>query len=102
MVNKGTGRVVVYIGPKGKAFRQEVIEGIGKVSHTIQRLAVVVELLMPDNRRRDIDNYQKSTLDALKHARVYEDDCLIDDLRVRRAGVDPLKIGKCTVTITEL
>ncbi len=95
-------RTIVYIGPEGKKFREHVITNIGKVANTDKRLAVLVELLMPDNRRRDIDNYQKSTLDALKHARVYNDDCLIDDLHVKRAGVDPMKIGKCTVTITEL
>ena len=92
----------VYISPEGKRFREHVIEHIGKVANTGARLDVSIELLMPDKRIRDLDNYQKSLLDALKHARVYQDDSLIDALHILRAGVDPMKLGKCTVTITEL
>jgi crossover junction endodeoxyribonuclease RusA len=60
---------------------------------------VLVELIMPDNRRRDIDNYQKAALDALAHAGVYQDDCQIDELIVRRLHVEPP--GAIDLTITE-
>lgn len=50
------------------------------------RLKVVIEAHMPDKRRRDLDNLLKAALDALTHAAIIEDDSLIDDLRVIRAG----------------
>jgi len=37
-------------------------------------LAVRIEVHPPDNRRRDVDNVQKSVLDALQHAGVFWDD----------------------------
>lgn len=51
-------------------------------------------------RRRDIDNLTKCVLDALAHAGVYEDDCQIDDLRVRRLHVEAP--GAADVIVTEL
>ncbi len=47
-----------------------------------------IETWQPDRRRRDLDNLLKATLDALTHAGVYDDDSQIDDLRIRRAGID--------------
>ena len=48
------------------------------------RLRVDIVACMPDKRRRDIDNLSKATLDAMAHARVYEDDSQIDDQRIHR------------------
>lgn len=48
------------------------------------RLRVVVEAYVPDNRRRDLDNVFKASLDALQSAGVYDDDGQIDDLRIIR------------------
>jgi len=41
----------------------------------------------PDNRRRDLDNFQKPLQDALQYAGVYPDDCAIDDYHVTREAV---------------
>ena len=43
----------------------------------------------PDRRRRDLDNLQKPTLDALQHAGIYEDDSQIDLLVTQRCEVVP-------------
>lgn len=64
------------------------------------RLAVSVLLTMPDRRRRDIDNTLKALLDALEHARVYEDDSQIDRLLVERGDVEAP--GMARVTIAEV
>ena len=52
------------------------------------RIALCMDAFPPDRRkRRDIDNLQKPTLDALQHAGAYEDDCLVDLLITRRREV---------------
>lgn len=53
------------------------------------RLSVSVTLHMPDNRRRDIDNFgTKAVLDLLTHGGVYHDDSQIDRLTITRAAVE--------------
>ena len=48
-------------------------------------LRVVVEVFVPDRRKRDLDNLHKGILDSLTHAGVWSDDSQIDDLRIYRA-----------------
>lgn len=48
-------------------------------------LRVVVEVFVPDRRKRDLDNLHKGILDSLTHAGVWGDDSQIDDLRIYRA-----------------
>jgi crossover junction endodeoxyribonuclease RusA len=52
------------------------------------RIAVYVLFKMPDRRRRDIDNYLKSLLDAITEARVWLDDSQIDLLTIERGEVE--------------
>ena len=40
----------------------------------LAKLAVRIEIVPPDDRRRDCDNVQKAVLDALQHAGVFWDD----------------------------
>ena len=61
------------------------------------RLKVDILVFPPDNRRRDLDNVLKAILDSLEDAKVFKDDSLIDDLRVRR--MDTFKDGKIEVGI---
>lgn len=51
------------------------------------RIALAMDAFPPDRRRRDLDNLQKSVLDSLQHAGVYEDDSLIDLLLTQRRHV---------------
>ena len=48
------------------------------------RIALAMDAFPPDRRRRDLDNLQKPTLDALQHAGIYEDDSQVDLLVTRR------------------
>lgn len=50
------------------------------------RLRVAVAFWYPNRRRRDIDNL-KALIDGLA-AGLGFDDCVIDDLRITRAGID--------------
>lgn len=72
------------VGKKGKAFRLDVKDIVGTHSFGSARLKVTILVNPPDKRKRDLDNLLKSTLDALEHAGLYDDDCQIDDLRIIR------------------
>lgn len=63
------------------------------------RIALAMDAFPPDRRRRDLDNLQKPVLDALEHARVYEDDSQIDLLITRRGEVVPE--GRLKVDVLE-
>jgi crossover junction endodeoxyribonuclease RusA len=98
------GNNVTYLTKKARQFREEVCDFIyhqeAQERTLLGRLAIHLELTLPDKRKRDIDNHIKAAVDALKHAGVFEDDEQIDDLRVTRLHVEPP--GCCDVTITEL
>jgi crossover junction endodeoxyribonuclease RusA len=95
------GPNVTYLTKKARSFRREAIECLSGAEQFLgERLAVHLELIMPDRRKRDIDNHIKAVLDALQHAGVFCDDDQIDDLRVTRLHVEPP--GCVDVTIVEL
>lgn len=56
--------------------------------HPDARIAVYILLKMPDRRRRDVDNYLKSLLDALTNAQVWRDDSQIDLLTIERGDLE--------------
>ena len=89
-----------HISAEGKAYRASVINQVTVASPYTGRLGVQLELFMPDRRDRDIDNVCKAVLDSLQHAGVYESDCQIDELIVKRLGVDPP--GCVDVTVEQL
>lgn len=63
-------------------------------------LAVDIIARPPNRARRDLDNLPKAILDALTKARVWEDDSLVHDLRIRWGEVR--KGGEIAVTITPI
>lgn len=86
------GRTV--ISREGRTFRHDVcallapspgMNGGGpRKPPSTGRIALAMDAFPPDRRRRDLDNLQKPTLDALEHAGVYVDDSQIDLLVTRR------------------
>ncbi len=93
------GRICQSIlSEKGREYALSVLEKIGPQKPLQGRLAVSVELFPPDRRKRDLDNYMKSLLDALTKIGVWEDDSQIDRLTIARG---PLQ-NKCLVTIEVL
>lgn len=98
-IRRGNNRS--YMTKRGKTFRDEVKGICFYHPYTlIGRVKVLVELTLPDRRKRDIDNHIKATLDALQHAGVFGDDEQIDELIVRRMHVEPP--GCCDVTVSEI
>jgi len=64
------------------------------------RIALMMDAFPPDARRRDLDNLQKPTLDALQHAGIYEDDSCIDILVTRRRHI--VRGGRLEVEVLDL
>lgn len=96
--------VSVAIGSKGKAFRSAVVDYVRgrwpRLRPTQQRVAITITAIMPDRRKRDLDNILKATKDSLTYAGFWEDDSQVDDLRVIRGNVE--SPGRLEVTVMEL
>lgn len=65
-----------------------------------RRIGLTLRLYFPNRRRRDISNCVKLLEDALGEALGF-DDCTVDDLRVTRAGFDPVR-PRCEVLVEVL
>ncbi len=82
------GRAI--LSREGRAYRDKVVMEI-RVSGIMPRLTgkirVDIEACPPDNRRRDLDNILKASLDGLAHGGVYLDDSQIDYVCVKRGAV---------------
>ncbi len=61
--------------------------------------SVEMVLFPPDNRIRDLDNYNKALFDALTHAGVWEDDSQVKRMLVEWGPVIPK--GKVEITISK-
>lgn len=98
--SKSGGR---FISHKGRKFRdmtsEAIVEQLPDV-HISDKVLVEIVLFPPDNRMRDIDNYNKCLLDAITHAHLWEDDSLIDQLFNYRGECRP-RNGSCYVRITD-
>jgi len=82
------GRAI--LSSEGRAYRNRVILEIrakGTMPRLTGKVRVDIEACPPDNRRRDLDNILKGSLDGLAYAGVYMDDSQIDYLRVKRGAV---------------
>ncbi len=86
-----------HVGPRtlisreGRRFRERVCSILAGLSLTRFEgpIQVEIEVYPPDERRRDIDNLQKSLLDALEHGGLYRDDSQIVRLEIERRGSVP-------------
>jgi len=87
------------ISREGRAYREKVCAILACLGLRTMEcpLEVEIEVFPPDKRRRDIDNLQKSLLDALEHGGAYKDDSQIVRLVIERRAVVPG--GKALVRI---
>lgn len=82
----------------GRAYRGVAAEFAPSVP-LIRPVWVILHVVLPDKRRRDLDNICKALLDALVHGGILEDDSQIESLIVQRGSVE--KPGWVNVTIGE-
>lgn len=85
------GRMV--LSARGRNYKKKVYEDLSMERKWLEapltgRLRVVVDIYVPDKRRRDIDNCAKALLDAIGDAQIYKDDSQIDELLLRRAPIE--------------
>lgn len=85
----------------GRRYRAQVWDATRAIRTTIDgACSVTILVYPPDRRRRDLDNFLKSLLDALVYAKVLADDSLIDELRIFRKNI--VVGGEVLVIIEEL
>ncbi|MBE7457431.1 MAG: RusA family crossover junction endodeoxyribonuclease [Phycisphaerae bacterium] len=91
----------MLISREGRAFRKSVCAALAQLGMQPLSgpLAVAIELHPPDRRRRDADNSQKATLDALQHGGAFHDDSQVFWLLTKKGVVVPG--GKVVVRIAE-
>lgn len=89
------------VGKRGRQYRLAVAEIVQqeRLEPVLGRMAVMIAVHPPDNRKRDLDNVLKAALDALQAAGVYADDCAIDCIHVSRGQIKPG--GELFVQVTE-
>ncbi|HDG1688284.1 TPA: RusA family crossover junction endodeoxyribonuclease [Kluyvera cryocrescens] len=90
------------ISQKGREFQSAacaaIIEQLRKLPKPpSEHAAVEITLYPPDQRGRDIDNYNKALFDVLTHAGVWEDDSQVKRMLVEWGPVVPK--GKVEITI---
>lgn len=87
-VNRKSG--ARYLKTAQKEYREAVIKLVRENKWDFQanvRLTLHIVLNFEDNRKNDLDNRIKPLWDACTHAKVWEDDSLIDDYHVLRGIV---------------
>lgn len=102
--NKGPLKGRHLISAAGRKFQSAacaaIIEQLRRLPKPSTELAAVeIPLYPPDERRRDIDNYNKALLDSLTHAGVWEDDRQVKRMLVEWGPV--VKGGRVEITITK-
>lgn len=71
-----------YIKQDGICFRSDVKKIVGLVKPIEGNIYLKVFVMMPDKRKRDLDNILKATQDALTHSGIWVDDSQITHLEV--------------------
>ncbi|EAV3687751.1 RusA family crossover junction endodeoxyribonuclease [Salmonella enterica] len=102
--NKGPLKGYHLVSARGRKYQSDacaaVIEQLRRLPKPSTALAAVeIILYPPDNRIRDLDNYNKALFDALTHAGVWEDDSQVKRMVVEWGSVIPK--GKVEITITK-
>lgn len=87
-----------YLRTAGRVFRREVFYACkqDKVKKMEGPLKVTLIWYPPNKRKRDIDNYDKALLDALKYGGCYVDDSQIKE---RNAVMSEFLLGRVDVRI---
>lgn len=83
------------------AWRDEVSRLVSKIQirfMTLAPLSMHVDVYMPDNRKRDLDNIAKVVSDALEESGMILDDSSVCDLHLIKKGIDRIA-PRCIISI---
>ncbi len=102
--NKGLLKGRHLISAAGRKYQSAacaaIVEQLRRLPKPSRELAAVeITLFPPDERSRDIDNYNKALFDALTHAGVWEDDSQVKRMLVEWGPVT--KKGRVEITISK-
>lgn len=102
--NKGPLKGRHLISAAGRKYQSAacvaIVEQLRRLPKPSRELAAVeITLFPPDERSRDIDNYNKALFDALTHAGVWEDDSQVKRMLVEWGPVT--KRGRVEITISK-
>lgn len=92
-----------HLSKRGREYRQtvyaETLGQLGVFKPLQGRIRATVELIPPDKRKRDVDNYNKALFDSLKHA-----NCFMDDDQIKELHIFMLEPGDglCTIIMEEM
>lgn len=102
MYNKKLKRIVRFISPEGKVFRDLVMIAVRQARPMKLKGDLRFEATFnpPNNLRRDIDNLPKALLDALTKAGVFNDDSQIREMELRFGPV--VKDGRAVCRVSTL
>ena len=96
-----TKRGGVRLNPKARAYRNDVIWAIGKGHKGLRGdIKAIVDVFMPDKRKRDLDNVQKAVFDSLTYAGVWKDDSQIKQIIITNCGIE--KPGRVLVSVSQI
>ncbi len=92
---KSEYRCAIRISGEGKKYHLLVNQAVKKkgAPKYTGRIQIVIWVITPDKKLRDLDNLCKALLDALESAGVFENDSQIDDLNIRRHGYSKSNAG---------
>ena len=94
----------VLISRKGREYansvRAYVLQNYCRSAYFLRPVSVDIIAYPPNRARRDLDNLPKAILDALTKARVWDDDSLVHDLRIRWGEVR--KGGEIRISINAM
>lgn len=94
----------VLLSEKGRLYKRSVamcvLAQVGLCEAITGPIALVMAVVPPDRRRRDLDNVLKITLDSLTHAKVWGDDSQLK--RIELQMCEPMRGGSLNVWVTTL
>lgn len=91
-------RYGMTIDKAGRSYRERTKLALRGATKMKGPMCVEILAYPPDNRRRDIDNLLKCTLDALQKGGAYDDDFMIQKIDIERREV--VEGGKLIVRIS--
>ncbi len=86
------GKTITYLTKKARDFRKKVREQINKqtINPSKEQVKIKIIITFKDKRKRDIDNYAKTIIDAMKGLFFMDDNQIKELTLIKEQGKKPL------------